>query len=131
MLKIAPLLMLALGGALGAVARYAIKQLLPLISSSSFPLSTLIVNTSGCFAAGLVYTWLENSGTHWDTSKQLFFFAGFLGAFTTFSAFALESLVLFNQGQSWRLGLNILLNCLLCLICVFFGAWVGGRIAAN
>lgn len=129
--KFLPTLMVALGGALGATSRFWVRELLPRITGSEYPLSTLVVNVVGCFLAGLVYMWLEHSGTHWSTGKLMFFFVGFLGAFTTFSAFALDSLLLFNQGENFKLLVNIAANCILCLICVFVGAWVGGRIAAN
>ncbi len=75
--------------------------------------------------------WLETSGQSWSSDKVLFFFVGFLGAFTTFSAFALDSLVLFQQQQMFKLFVNIGGNCLLCLICVFVGAMVGARIGAH
>ena len=129
--KLGPTLLVALGGALGATARFWVREYLPAISGTEFPFSTLVVNVVGCFLAGLVYMWLEQSGQHWPTGRVLFFFVGFLGAFTTFSAFAIDSLLLFNQGETFKLAVNITANCLLCLICVFVGAWLGGRIAAN
>ncbi len=129
--KVIPSLLVALGGALGAMLRFWVKEWLPQITSSHFPLSTLSVNLVGCFFAGLIYMWLHKSGHSWSEAKSLFFFVGFLGALTTFSAFAIDSLVLFNQGETIKFAINILANCLLCLVCVFFGAWLGGRIAAN
>lgn len=129
--KITPTLIVALGGALGASGRFWVKEFLPSITAVEFPLSTLLVNVSGCFLSGLVYMWLETSGTSWSSDKLLFFFVGLLGAFTTFSAFALDSLLLFQQQQMFKLALNIGGNCLLCLICVFVGAWVGGKIGAS
>ncbi len=129
MLKFIPLLMVGFGGALGAMARFGVREFLPMITGTTFPLATLIVNVLGCFTAGALYAFIEHSGVQWEVNKLAFIFVGFLGAFTTFSAFALDSLVLFNQGENFKLALNILANCLLCLICVFFGAWLGGRMA--
>ncbi len=129
--KFFPTLMVALGGALGAVSRFWVREFLPAITGSDFPFSTLFVNIVGCFLAGLIYMWLEHGGTTWSAPRLLFFFVGFLGAFTTFSAFALDSLLLFNQGESFKLMINIGANCILCLVSVFVGAWLGGRIAAN
>jgi CrcB protein len=129
--KLVPTLMVALGGALGATSRFWVRELLPAITGSEFPFSTLLVNVVGCFLAGLVYIWLEHSGSHWSAGKLLFFFVGFLGAFTTFSAFALDSLLLFNQGENFKLFVNIAANCILCLASVFVGALLGGRIATN
>ena len=130
-LKITSILIVGFGGALGAMCRFAIREWLPRITATHFPLHTLAVNLLGCFLAGLVFVWLEQSTHSWPMSRVLFFFVGFLGAFTTFSAFALDSLILFNHGEMVKFFLNILANCLLCLVCVFFGAWVGGRIAAH
>lgn len=130
-IKVMPTLIVALGGGLGAATRFWVREWLPAITGTEYPFSTLLVNVIGCFLAGVVYAWLEMSGTHWAAGKLLFFFVGFLGAFTTFSAFALDSLLLFNQGETFKLIVNISANCILCLICVFVGAWLGGRIAAN
>ncbi len=129
--KLLPTLMVALGGAIGASLRFWLREYLPLITGSTFPMSTLLVNTLGCFLAGMVYMWLDVSEQSWSVNKYLFFFVGFLGAFTTFSAFALDSFLLFKQQEFIKLFINIGANCLLCLICVFVGAWVGGRIAAS
>lgn len=129
--KITPTLIVALGGALGASGRFWVREYLPSITGTEFPFSTLMVNVVGCFLSGMVYMWLEASGTTWSSEKLLFFFVGFLGAFTTFSAFALDSFLLFHQQQMFKLAVNIGANCLLCLICVFVGAMVGARIAGQ
>jgi len=129
--KLIATLIVAFGGSLGAVARFWVREYLPTITSTEFPFSTMLVNVTGCFLSGVVYMWLETSGQSWSTDKVLFFFVGFLGAFTTFSAFALDSLVLFQQQQMFKLFVNIGGNCLLCLICVFVGAMVGARIGAH
>ena len=129
--KIIPFLFVASGGALGASLRFGVREWLPKITATQFPLSTLTVNLVGCFLAGLVYMWLEQSGTHWSSGRSLFFFMGFLGALTTFSSFALDSLLMFNQGDTFRFFLNIAANCVLSLVCVFLGAMLGGRIATH
>ncbi len=131
LIKITPTLIVALGGALGASGRFWVREYLPSITGSEFPFSTIVVNVTGCFLSGLVYMWLETSGSLWSSEKVLFFFVGFLGAFTTFSAFALDSLLLFQQQQLFKLAINIGGNCILCLICVFVGAMLGARIGAH
>ena len=125
--KLAPTLIVALGGAFGASGRFWVREYLPSITATEFPFSTLLVNVTGCFLSGLVYMWLETSGTSWSSDKLLFFFVGLLGAFTTFSAFALDSLLLYQQQQMFKLAINIGGNCLLCLLCVFVGGMVGAK----
>ncbi len=126
-----PTLIVAMGGALGASGRFWVREYLPSITGTEFPFSTLLVNVCGCFLSGLVYMWLQSSGNIWSTEKVLFFFVGFLGAFTTFSAFALDSFLLFQQQQLFKLAVNVAGNCLLCLLCVFVGAAVGAKIGSN
>ena len=129
--KLMPSLVVALGGALGSMSRFWVREYLPSITGTEFPFSTLLVNVSGCFLSGLVYMWLQTGEAAWSSEKLLFFFVGFIGAFTTFSAFAIDSLLLFQQQQMFKLALNIGANCLLCLICVFVGGMVGARIGAH
>lgn len=129
--KIIPSLFVAIGGALGAVCRFWIREFMPRITDIQFPLSTLTVNLVGCFLAGLIFIWVEQGTASWTSNRVLFLLVGFLGAFTTFSAFAIDSLLLFNHGENLKFMVNILANCILCLVCVFVGAWVGGRIAAH
>ncbi len=126
--KLLPTLTVALGGALGASARFWVREYLPSITGSDFPYSTLFVNVLGCFVSGFVIVWLESNDQSWSQGRLLFFFVGFLGAFTTFSAFALDSLFLFEEQQFFKLALNIIANCLLCLIFVFVGAYLGAKI---
>jgi len=98
----------ALGGALGASFRYAIN--LGLASSiDKLPAATLLVNVLGSFMAGFLTTWFLHR-SFGNISLQLFLTVGFLGAFTTFSAFSVETMRLFE------------LNLLACLLAVFIGA---------
>ena len=102
-------LCVGLGGFLGAIARYSVGLLLPF--EGNFPLATLLVNVFGCLLIALsaVYRNLL------PDSFFVFFVPGFLGAFTTFSAFGLETFRLM-QSQQWSLVfLNIGLNLLLGL----------------
>ena len=129
--QIIPSLVVASGGALGAMSRYWVREFLPSVTASEFPFSTLLVNVVGCFLSGFVYMWLESSGNHWSADKLLFFFVGFLGAFTTFSAFALDSFLLYHQQQLFKLMINIGGNYILCLMAIFIGASLGARLGAQ
>jgi CrcB protein len=85
------LVTIALGGALGAPARYAIAQALK-VNAHSFPWATFIANVSGAFALGVFLTWVAPH--HLSRLLRPLVATGFLGAFTTFSTFAIEAVLL-------------------------------------
>ncbi|XOV78158.1 MAG: fluoride efflux transporter CrcB [Aestuariibacter sp.] len=112
--------MIAIGGAAGASLRFFISQIMLQWLGKGFPFGTLLVNISGSFLLGLVYALVEQGQVEiipWRTLVII----GFLGAFTTFSTFSLDSLLLLQQGQTWKGLANIFLNMTLCLA----AAWVG------
>jgi CrcB protein len=117
---IAAYLVVAIGGSIGAIARYAIVLFAQNVWGITFPFGTLIVNTAGSFLAGFFLTLLVgrfNAEEH----LRLFFFTGFLGAFTTFSSFAAESMSMFERGQWNKLLTNILVNNIGALSMVLLG----------
>ena len=89
---------IALGGALGAPARYEVAQLIH-VAPDSFPWATLVTNLSGAFVLGLFLTVVVR---RMPTSRHLrpFFAVGFLGAFTTFSTLAVETVTLVKDGDA-------------------------------
>lgn len=92
------LLLLAAAGAAGALCRYGLSGLVQSAGGARFPWGTLVVNIAGCFLAGALFTLFE---TRWGLSGEarLIVFVGFLGAFTTFSAFMLETANLARDAQ--------------------------------
>ena len=121
------LLLISAGGILGTCSRYLVfiytdsfgEKIFPWIKI--FPLGTLLVNSFGCLAAG--FLWAMFSSLGFIKSYRLFCFVGFLGAFTTFSAYSLDTVSLFFEGK-FKLGiLNILLNNILSLVFVILGFW--------
>lgn len=90
------------------------------VEAKDFPLGTLIINLAGCFIAGFALAILERRGSAPET-LTLALFGGFLGAFTTFSAFALQSLQLANKGAFIMATAYILLSNAGGLAGVFFG----------
>jgi CrcB protein len=88
------LLLVALGGVLGSLARFAIEQSAPLIHSTIW--ATLVVNVVGCFAIGMVAARLTPATPPW---VHVFFVTGLLGGFTTFSAFAAEVVITANDAE--------------------------------
>jgi CrcB protein len=115
-------LLVALGGALGSVARYGASGLAVRWFGDSFPWGTLMVNVSGSFAIGLFATLTAEHG-RWVVSPgaRTFFMAGVCGGFTTFSAFSLQTLNLLRDDRWFGAGLNILGSVALCLVAVWLG----------
>ncbi len=91
-------LAVALGGALGSMLRYAATLYLVPLWGSKFPFATFAVNMLGSFLIGAAYVLLVETWTL-TPPWRLFFITGILGGFTTFSAFSLETLQLWQQGQ--------------------------------
>ena len=110
------LLIVATGGALGAAGRYAVG-LLPV--KTDFPLLTLLVNAAGAVIIGFLAGLFARGGL---TDRRLLFWkTGVCGGFTTFSAFSLEAVQLFEKGRHLAGSLYILLSLLLCLAGVLAG----------
>jgi len=88
-------LLVFVGGGLGAVLRYAAGRA-ALLAGWGSPLATLGVNIVGCFAMGLIAGWFASRGG--PDGTKLFLTTGLLGGFTTFSAFGLDALALYQRG---------------------------------
>ena len=117
------LLCIAIGGAAGALSRYGVGQAARRLGVE-FPWGTLCVNLVGSFLIGLIFgvqMQLSNS----DRMQLLTILAvtGFLGAFTTFSAFSLESVLLIRREQFVLVAVNILANCAGGVLLAFAGLW--------
>ncbi len=114
-----------LGGALGACCRYSMSLLLA-DPVKSFPMATLSVNVLGALIAGFVVTAFFSRGLM-PGALQLFIVVGFLGGFTTFSAFSVESLRLLQSGEISMAMANILLNVVGSLLAVMLGAYLAAK----
>jgi CrcB protein len=111
----------ALGGALGALARLFLASALRNVIDG-FPVGTFAINAIGCFVFGLLWAW--NAGK-WPAPVAAAAFTGFLGAFTTFSTFAFESLELWHQGRVAAFALNVIGQNLVGLLAALAGAAMG------
>ncbi|WP_157736242.1 fluoride efflux transporter CrcB [Granulosicoccus antarcticus] len=109
-----------IGGATGACLRYSLSLWLAR-EVVRFPLATLTANLLGAFVAGVIATWFWSRGV-FGTPLQLLLIVGFLGGFTTFSAFSVETLRLFEGGNGGLAALNVTVNVLGSLLAVFIGA---------
>src|SRR5258707_10687351 len=115
-------LWIALGGALGTVARYWFSGFVARIIGETFPWGTLLVNVSGSFIIGFFATLTGPDGRMFvgSTARQ-FVMVGLCGGYTTFSSFSLQTLNLLDDGEWLRAGGNIVLSVALCLIAVWLG----------
>jgi len=115
MKSVVTLLLIAFGGAIGALARYGIT----ILNRPGFPYGTLAVNFVGCFIMGLLARWIEIGIAR--SELRLFLGIGFLGALTTFSTFSFDALRMF-QTNNIGIGLcYILLTNIGCLALVVSG----------
>ncbi|MEE8572312.1 MAG: fluoride efflux transporter CrcB [Gemmatimonadota bacterium] len=109
----------ALGGALGALARYGISGWVYERMGETFPWGTVVVNVLGCLALGAVVRWLQVSAV--SPEVRPFLTIGLLGAFTTFSTFSYETVALLQEGQWLRAGLYVGGSVALGLIAMVVG----------
>lgn len=92
------ILVVGLGGFLGAIVRYGFSMAIPKQGLSTFPFSTLLVNLIGCLLIGLIFGFIAKQNL-FNEKLFLFLTIGFCGSFTTFSAFSLDSFHLLSQGK--------------------------------
>ena len=108
------LLFIALGGASGSVSRYLLAHWAHQLWEGKLPVGTLLVNALGSFAIGVVYVLLvERQFIHADWRGVLM--VGFLGAFTTFSTFSLETITLMESGHMAHALAYMLGSAILCV----------------
>jgi CrcB protein len=119
---------IAIGSALGGVARYGCSGVAARLIGETFPWGTLIVNVLGSFVIGFFATLTGPDGRVFvgSTARQ-FVMIGLCGGYTTFSSFSIQTLELVHDGQWLQAGGNIAGSVVLCLIAV----WLGHVLAAG
>jgi len=113
---------IAIGGALGSVARFWCSGVVARMVGETFPWGTIIVNVSGSFIIGFAATAMGPDGRMFvGTTARQFVMVGLCGGYTTFSSFSLQTLNLLQDGEWVGAMANIGLSVILCLLAVWAG----------
>jgi len=118
------LIMIAAGGAVGSLMRFLLSTGVHRITGRDFPYGTVSVNVLGSLLMGVLYIVLierASVGAEW----RALLLVGFLGAFTTFSTFSIETLNLLENGELIKAGTNVFLSVFLCVLAAWSGVIVG------
>ena len=113
-------LVVFLGGGIGAALRHGVNLILARLFGTSFPYGTLLENVSGSLAMGLLagyFAFKGDASQHW----RLFLTTGILGRYTTFSAFSLEVVLLYQRGDLALAGLYVLASVIFSIAGLFGG----------
>ena len=123
------LLVVGVGGFVGAIARYGISGLVHRFYGGPFPLGTLAVNVLGCFVLGGLMTLVEDRQLLAPTTR-LFLTIGLLGSLTTFSTLGYETVALLRDAEIRLAAMSFFANGLLGLAAVFLGRATTGMLGA-
>jgi CrcB protein len=112
----------AIGGALGSMARYWMSGFIAALIGGTFPYGTLVVNVTGAILVGFLATFTGPDSRYFIlASGRLFMMTGICGGYTTFSTFSLETTNLMRDGE-WTAALaNVGLSVILCLVAIWIG----------
>ncbi|MGI4830806.1 MAG: fluoride efflux transporter CrcB [Janthinobacterium lividum] len=121
----------AIGSALGGVARYALTRW-TLFFSAELPWGTVLINVLGCFVIGFFGTYTLASGRHATSENiRLFVMVGLCGGFTTFSSFSLQTFDLVRAGAWGRALANVMISVVLCFVSVALGHLAAHHLVAR
>jgi CrcB protein len=118
-----PYLLVAVGGALGSVARYGAGVLVGRAWGSDFPLGTMLINIVGSLIMGLLVGYLTRFTPPWQAEARLFVAVGILGGFTTFSSFSLDTIAMMERGDVGE-AIAYVLICVLVGVAALYGALI-------
>ena len=118
------LILIGVAGLLGTLGRYGLSGLVARRFGETFPAGTLLVNVLGCFLAGFLFYIMQERFLVNETLRTIVMI-GFLGGFTTFSSFGLQTFTLVRDGEFWFASINIVGSNLLGLLMVWAGYTLG------
>lgn len=110
-----------LGAGLGGVLRYWVSSNVYSLLGKEFPYGTMIVNVSGCLLMGFLFVLIMDRFDGIGPQLRSLLLIGFLGGYTTFSSFSVETISLIENGQWLGAGMNVILSTILCIV----AAWIG------
>ena len=112
-----------IGGGAGAVCRYSLSVLASKYLGTRFPWGTLFANLAGCFMIGVIFALIDRTRVL-SPLMRLFFMTGFLGALTTFSTYAMETVQAIRTGSNATAVLNFALHNIVGVLLVLAGMWI-------
>jgi len=118
-------LLVFLGGGIGAASRHGVNLAAARLLGVGLPWGTIIVNIAGSLAMGLIVAWFAfRAGAGWSQHTRLFLTTGFLGGFTTFSAFSLDVALLWERGAHGLAAAYVVGSVVLSIAGLFLGMWL-------
>ena len=120
-------LMVGIGGFLGAIARFWLGGYVSAKMGSRFPYGTFVINCTGSFLIGFIVTLLAEKA-HWNANWRYLIPIGFIGAYTTFSAFEYETFRVLQDGEMLIAFLNVVLSVIVGFLAVWLGV-IAGRLS--
>lgn len=122
-----PLVLVFLGGGLGAMARHLASMAVMRVAGGRFPWGTMVVNIAGCLVMGLLIAWLARRSSG-DSDLRLLLATGFLGGFTTFSAFSLDAVTLYERGALTAAAAYVIASVTVSILALFGGLWLARQL---
>lgn len=122
------ILLVGLGSAVGGICRYLLSMTVHAFLGKSFPYGTLTVNALGSFLIGFLFILLLDRYASFAEELRALLVIGFLGGFTTFSSFSMETINLFENGEIMLAGLNIFLSITICLVLTWLAVLLGRQL---
>ena len=121
------LLLVFVGGGFGAVARHLSGMAVMRAAGPGFPWGTMAVNIAGSLAMGLLIAWLARRSAG-DNELRLLLATGFLGGFTTFSAFSLDAVTLYERGALTAAAAYVIASVTVSIVALFCGLWLARQL---